>query len=103
MARSTSTATTATPPAPNTAPVKAPIPVGVEQFPEHWIRTRETPMSSPQMPATTMVANAIALAFTGGNAVGPLDGSFGGSSDGRSGPGSRSGGRSGPVSDTRRS
>jgi hypothetical protein len=101
MARSTSTATTATPPALNTAPVKAPIPVGVEQFPEHWIRTRETPMSSPQMPATTMVAKAMARAFTGGNAVGPLAGSFGT----RSGPGPRSEGRSGPgpVSDTRRS
>jgi hypothetical protein len=77
MARSTSTATTATPLAPSTAPVRAPIPVGVEQFPEHWIRTREAPMSSPQIPAITMVAKAIARALTGGRAVGPVPGSLG--------------------------
>ena len=77
MARSTSTATTATPPAPSTAPINAPTPVGVEQAPEHWIRTRAVPMSSPQMPATTMVAKATARAFTGGSAVGPVLGSLG--------------------------
>lgn len=77
MARSTSTATTETPAELSTAPVRAPIPVGVEQLPEHWIRTRAAPMSSPQMPATTMVAKAIARAFTGGRAVGPVAGSLG--------------------------
>jgi hypothetical protein len=77
MARSTSTATTATPAALSTAPVSAPIPVGVEQFPEHWIRTRATPMSNPHSPATTMVAKAMARAFTGGSAVGPVAGSLG--------------------------
>jgi hypothetical protein len=97
MARSTSTATTATPPALSTAPVRAPIPVGVEQLPEHWIRTRATPMSSPQIPATTMVAKAMARALTGGSAVGPVVGSRG--------PvvGSRGAGSGDPLSDTRRS
>jgi hypothetical protein len=77
MARSTSTATTATPPALDTAPIRAPIPAGVEQLPEHWIRTRAAPMSSPQIPATTITAKAMALAFTGGSAVGPRSGSSG--------------------------
>lgn len=48
-------------------------------------------MSSPQIPATTMVAKAMALALTGGSAVGPVAGSFG------------PGGRSSPGSGTRRS
>ena len=34
-------------------------------------------MSSPHIPATTMVAKATTLAFTGGRAVGPLAGSRG--------------------------
>jgi hypothetical protein len=90
MARSTSTATTATPPELSTAPVRAPIPVGVEHFPEHWIRTRAAPMSSPQIPPTTMVAKAMALAFTGGNAVGPPSGSRArASADGSCGSGTR--------------
>ena len=82
MARSTSTATTATPPALSTAPIRAPSPDGVEQSPEHWIRTRAAPMSSPQMPATTITANATARALTGGRAVGPRSGSFGTGSGG---------------------
>jgi hypothetical protein len=34
-------------------------------------------MSSPQIPATTISAKAMARAFTGGNAVGPRSGNFG--------------------------
>lgn len=34
-------------------------------------------MSSPQMPATTITANATARALTGGSAVGPRSGSLG--------------------------
>ena len=91
MARSTSTATTETPPALSTAPVSAPIPVGVEQLPAHWIRTSAAPMSNPQIPATTMVAKAMTLALTGGSAVGPVAGSLGPRS-----------GDPAPVSDTTR-
>jgi hypothetical protein len=53
-------------------------------------------MSSPQIPATTMVAKAMARALTGGSAVGPEAGSRG--------PvvGGRGAGSGGPLSDTRR-
>ena len=37
-------------------------------------------MSNPQIPATTMATKATTLAFTGGNAVGPVRGSAGRSS-----------------------
>jgi hypothetical protein len=47
-------------------------------------------MSSPQIPATTMVAKAMARALTGGSAVGPE-------------AGSRGAGSGDPLSDTRRS
>jgi hypothetical protein len=39
-------------------------------------------MSSPQIPATTITANATARALTGGRAVGPRSGSFGAGSGG---------------------
>ena len=39
-------------------------------------------MSKPHSPATTMVAKAMARALTGGSAVGPRAGSFGGSAPG---------------------
>jgi hypothetical protein len=53
-------------------------------------------MSSPQIPATTMVAKAMARALTGGSAVGPEAGSRG--------PvlGGGGAGSGGPLSDTRR-
>jgi hypothetical protein len=52
----------------------------VEQAPEHEICTRAVPMSSPQIPPTTMVTKATALALTVGRAVGPRSGNRNGSS-----------------------
>ena len=56
MARSTSTATTATPAAADNAPVSAPTADPVEQLPAHWIWTKARPMSPPHRPATVLVA-----------------------------------------------
>ena len=58
MARSTSTDTTATPPAATRAPRRAAIPLGVVQFPLHWMFTSEAPMRAPHTPATRMAAKA---------------------------------------------
>ena len=70
MARSTRTATMATPPAPTIAPASAPSPDRPVQLSSHWRSVNAKPIRPPHRPATPMASMANQRAGAGGAAEG---------------------------------